>query len=80
ERSLLDYTKTLVMEGFLDGQFLQLQQLQDEHNPVDAHVLQFKGSSTSIYPENLKGLHCFLNFCEELNSEACLRCLAVCNK
>ncbi|GAV63369.1 Hpt domain-containing protein [Cephalotus follicularis] len=33
QRRLLDYTKTLLMEGFLDGQFLQLQQLQDESNP-----------------------------------------------
>ncbi|GAV63367.1 Hpt domain-containing protein/2OG-FeII_Oxy_3 domain-containing protein [Cephalotus follicularis] len=33
QRRLLDYTKTLFMEGFLDGQFLQLQQLQDESNP-----------------------------------------------
>ncbi|XP_022721985.1 histidine-containing phosphotransfer protein 1-like [Durio zibethinus] len=30
---LVDYTKSLFMEGFLDGQFLQLQQLQDESNP-----------------------------------------------
>ncbi|KAE8660110.1 Histidine-containing phosphotransfer protein 1 [Hibiscus syriacus] len=33
QRSLVDYTKTLFMEGFLDAQFLQLQQLQDESNP-----------------------------------------------
>ncbi|GMN46523.1 hypothetical protein TIFTF001_015719 [Ficus carica] len=34
QRQLVDYTKSLFMEkGFLDGQFLQLQQLQDESNP-----------------------------------------------
>ncbi|XP_061367951.1 histidine-containing phosphotransfer protein 1-like [Gastrolobium bilobum] len=33
QRQWLDYIKSLFMEGFLDGQFLQLQQLQDENNP-----------------------------------------------
>ncbi|XVF38600.1 hypothetical protein REPUB_Repub20aG0116300 [Reevesia pubescens] len=33
QRRLMDYTKSLFMEGFLDGQFVQLQQLQDESNP-----------------------------------------------
>ncbi|KAG5011183.1 hypothetical protein JHK87_019698 [Glycine soja] len=34
QRECLDYTKSLFLEkGFLDGQFLQLQQLQDENNP-----------------------------------------------
>ncbi|KAI9196817.1 hypothetical protein LWI28_027255 [Acer negundo] len=33
QRSLVDYTKSLFLEGVLDGQFLQLQQLQDETNP-----------------------------------------------
>ncbi|EXC05705.1 Histidine-containing phosphotransfer protein 1 [Morus notabilis] len=33
QRQWLDYTKSLFLEGFLDGQFLQLQQLQDESNP-----------------------------------------------
>ncbi|KAL5782418.1 hypothetical protein ACOSP7_007447 [Xanthoceras sorbifolium] len=33
QRSLVDYTKSLFMEEVLDGQFLQLQQLQDESNP-----------------------------------------------
>ncbi|XVE65698.1 hypothetical protein DITRI_Ditri08aG0020500 [Diplodiscus trichospermus] len=33
QRRLVDYTKSLFMEGFLDGQFSQLQQLQDESNP-----------------------------------------------
>ncbi|KAK4795776.1 hypothetical protein SAY86_028102 [Trapa natans] len=33
QRRLEDYTKSLFMEGLLDAQFLQLQQLQDESNP-----------------------------------------------
>ncbi|XVF28452.1 hypothetical protein REPUB_Repub15cG0030400 [Reevesia pubescens] len=110
QRRLLDYTKSLFMEGFLDGQFLQLQQLQDESNPdfvfevvslffddsekllnnltmaldqpnvdfkkVDAHVHQLKGSSSSIGAQRVKNVCIpFRNFCEEQNSEGCLRCL-----
>ncbi|XP_040869399.1 histidine-containing phosphotransfer protein 1 isoform X3 [Glycine max] len=33
ERQLVDYTASLFHEGFLDDQFNQLQQLQDESNP-----------------------------------------------
>ncbi|KAF3962556.1 hypothetical protein CMV_012945 [Castanea mollissima] len=33
QRRLIEYTKSLFMEGILDDQFLQLQQLQDESNP-----------------------------------------------
>ncbi|KAE8076901.1 hypothetical protein FH972_015522 [Carpinus fangiana] len=33
QRRLAEYTKSLFMEGILDAQFLQLQQLQDESNP-----------------------------------------------
>ncbi|XP_039037865.1 histidine-containing phosphotransfer protein 1-like [Hibiscus syriacus] len=33
QRRLVDFTKSLFMEGLLDSQFLQLQQLQDESNP-----------------------------------------------
>ncbi|XP_022760453.1 histidine-containing phosphotransfer protein 1-like [Durio zibethinus] len=110
QRRLMDYTKSLFMEGFLDGQFLQLQQLQDESNPdfvvevvslffddsekllndltmaldqpnvdfkkVDAHVHQLKGSSSSIGAQRVKNACiAFRNFCEEQNTEACLRCL-----
>ncbi|XWS08672.1 hypothetical protein CRYUN_Cryun40dG0021400 [Craigia yunnanensis] len=110
QRRLVDYTKSLFMEGFLDGQFLQLQQLQDESNPdfvfevvslffddsekllndltmalgqpnvdfkkVDAHVHQWKGSSSSIGAQRVKNACvAFRNFCEEQNIEGCLRCL-----
>ncbi|KAI4345515.1 hypothetical protein L6164_012630 [Bauhinia variegata] len=33
QRQWMDYTKSLFLEGYLDGQFLQLQQLQDDSNP-----------------------------------------------
>ncbi|KAL6989610.1 peroxiredoxin type-2 [Sarracenia purpurea var. burkii] len=33
QRRLADYTTSLYNEGFLDEQFTQLQQLQDESNP-----------------------------------------------
>ncbi|XP_019439973.1 PREDICTED: histidine-containing phosphotransfer protein 1-like isoform X2 [Lupinus angustifolius] len=33
QRQLFDYTNSLFHEGFLDEQFNQLQQLQDESNP-----------------------------------------------
>ncbi|KAF3604679.1 hypothetical protein F2Q69_00037606 [Brassica cretica] len=33
QKSLQDYTKSLFLDGVLDSQFLQLQQLQDESNP-----------------------------------------------
>lgn len=33
QRRLAEYTKSLFMEGVLDNQFSQLQQLQDESNP-----------------------------------------------
>ncbi|KAL8047776.1 hypothetical protein ABFX02_07G022400 [Erythranthe guttata] len=33
QRSFLEYTTSLFREGFLDGQFGQLQMLQDESNP-----------------------------------------------
>lgn len=110
QRRFLEYTASLFREGFLDGQFTQLQQLQDESNPdfvvevvslffedsekllndlakaldqknvdfkkVDAHVHQFKGSSSSIGAQRVKNACiAFRNFCEEQNSEACVRCL-----
>ncbi|KAM7279753.1 hypothetical protein ACFE04_006887 [Oxalis oulophora] len=110
QRRLLDYSKTLFMEGYLDAQFCQLQQLQDESNPdfvvevvslffedsekllndltmalaqpivdfkkVDAHVHQFKGSSSSIGANRVKNCCVpFRSFCEEKNADACLRCL-----
>ncbi|KAF5453946.1 hypothetical protein F2P56_023655 [Juglans regia] len=110
QKQLVDYTASLFQEGFLDEQFNQLQQLQDESNPdfvvevvslffedserllnelakaleqktidfrkVDAHVHQFKGSSSSIGAQRVqKVCIAFRNYCEEQNIEGCLKCL-----
>ncbi|KAG8636655.1 histidine-containing phosphotransfer protein 1 isoform X2 [Manihot esculenta] len=110
QRTWVEYMKSLFREGFLDGQFTQLQLLQDESNPdfvvevvslffedserllndltraldqqivdfkrVDAHVHQFKGSSSSIGAQRVRNACiAFRNFCEEQNSEMCLKCL-----
>ncbi|XP_042021164.1 histidine-containing phosphotransfer protein 1-like isoform X3 [Salvia splendens] len=110
QRSFIEYTSGLFREGFLDGQFSQLQMLQDETNPdfvfevvslffedsdrllhdlslaldqqnvdfkkIDAHVHQFKGSSSSIGAQRVKNTCiAFRSFCEEQNVEGCLGCL-----
>ncbi|KAL2244110.1 histidine-containing phosphotransfer protein 1 [Sesamum indicum] len=110
QRSFLEYSRLLFHEGFLDGQFSQLQLLQDESNPdfvlevvslffedserllndltialdqqnvdfkkLDAHVHQFKGSSSSIGAQRVKNVCiAFRNLCDEQNAEGCLRCL-----
>ncbi|KAA8548541.1 hypothetical protein F0562_000192 [Nyssa sinensis] len=70
QRRFVEYTASLFREGFLDDQFTQLQQLQDESNPdfvvevvdqksvdfkkVDANVHQLKGSSSSIGAQRVK--------------------------
>ncbi|XP_028067288.1 histidine-containing phosphotransfer protein 1-like [Camellia sinensis] len=95
---------------FLDEQFTQLQQLQDESNPefvvevvslffedserllneltkaldqqsvdfkkVDAHVHQFKGSSSSIGAQRVQNACIsFRNNCDQQNIEGCLESL-----
>ncbi|KAL7235011.1 hypothetical protein ACSBR1_018481 [Camellia fascicularis] len=97
-------------KGFLDEQFTQLQQLQDESNPefvvevvslffedserllneltralgqqsvdfkkVDAHVHQFKGSSSSIGAQRVQNACIsFRNYCDQQNIEGCLKSL-----
>ncbi|KAH9287694.1 hypothetical protein KI387_031811, partial [Taxus chinensis] len=96
--------------GFLDEQFTQLQQLQDETNPdfvtqvlalffqdsdklldnlgkalekepidykkIDAHVHQFKGSSSSVGAHRVKNACItFRAYCEENNQAGCVQCL-----
>ncbi|XP_042987519.1 histidine-containing phosphotransfer protein 1-like isoform X3 [Carya illinoinensis] len=116
QKQLVDFTDSLFQEGFLDEQFNQLQQLQDESNPdfvvevvslffedserllnelakaleqktidfrkVDAHVHQFKGSSSSIGAQRVqKVCIAFRNYCEEQNIEGLgIGVLNVCNK
>ncbi|KAL7205062.1 hypothetical protein ACSBR2_018059 [Camellia fascicularis] len=110
QRQLTDYTTSLYNEGFLDEQFTQLQQLQDESNPefvvevvslffedserllneltralgqqsvdfkkVDAHVHQFKGSSSSIGAQRVQNACIsFRNYCDQQNIEGCLKSL-----
>ncbi|KAH6788070.1 histidine-containing phosphotransmitter 1, partial [Perilla frutescens var. hirtella] len=88
QRSFIEYSSGLFREGFLDGQFSQLQMLQDESNPdfveqqnvdfkkIDAHVHQLKGSSSSIGAQRVKNTCiAFRSFCEEQKVEGCLRCL-----
>ncbi|KAH6776956.1 histidine-containing phosphotransmitter 1 [Perilla frutescens var. frutescens] len=88
QRSFIEYSSGLFREGFLDGQFSQLQMLQDESNPdfveqqnvdfkkIDAHVHQLKGSSSSIGAQRVKNTCiAFRSFCEEQRVEGCLRCL-----
>ncbi|KAI9084850.1 hypothetical protein K1719_033256 [Acacia pycnantha] len=46
QRQLVDYTASLFQEGYLDEQFIQLRQLQDESNPQFA-VDIYPASTTS---------------------------------
>ncbi|XVE89759.1 hypothetical protein DITRI_Ditri20bG0020700 [Diplodiscus trichospermus] len=110
QKQFIDYKASLYHEGFLDKQFTQLQELQDENNPdfvvevvslffedserllseltkaleqqnidfkkVDAHVHQWKGSSSSIGAQRVqKVCIAFRNYCEQQNVEGCLKCL-----
>ncbi|XVF42051.1 hypothetical protein PTKIN_Ptkin01aG0329100 [Pterospermum kingtungense] len=110
QKQFIDYKASLYNEGFLDEQFTQLQDLQDENNPdfvaevvslffedserllneltksleqqsvdfkrVDAHVHQWKGSSSSIGAQRVqKVCIAFRNYCEEQNVEGCLKSL-----
>ncbi|XP_010545664.1 PREDICTED: histidine-containing phosphotransfer protein 4 [Tarenaya hassleriana] len=100
--------KALFDKGYLDEQFMELEELQDDANPnfveevatlyfkdssrlinnieqnlerspldfnrLDAHMHQFKGSSTSIGASKVKA-ECttFREYCRAGNAEGCLR-------
>lgn len=110
QQRLIQLTNSLFQEGFLDEQFTQLQQLQDDSNPdfvtevvvlffedsekllhnlanaldkevidykkIDAHVHQFKGSSSSVGAQRVKNLCiAFRAFCNDNNRAGCIQCL-----
>ncbi|XP_028780835.1 histidine-containing phosphotransfer protein 1-like [Neltuma alba] len=58
QRQLVDYTASLFQEGYLDEQFIQLQQLQDESNPqfVVEVVSLFFEEAERLLDELAKGL------------------------
>ncbi|KAK4282837.1 hypothetical protein QN277_014165 [Acacia crassicarpa] len=58
QRQLVDYTASLFQEGYLDEQFIQLRQLQDESNPQFAVevVSLFFEEAERLLDELAKGL------------------------
>ncbi|KAA8543187.1 hypothetical protein F0562_021318 [Nyssa sinensis] len=63
-------------EKLLNNLATALQQQCVDYKQVDAHVHQFKGSSSSIGAQRVKNVCvAFRNYCEEKNLEGCLRCL-----
>ncbi|XP_019197548.1 PREDICTED: histidine-containing phosphotransfer protein 1-like [Ipomoea nil] len=53
-----------------------LQQPVVDYTQVDAHVHQFKGSSSSIGAQRVKNVCVsFRNFCNEKNLDGCVQCL-----
>lgn len=63
-------------EKLLSNLNTALQQQIVDYKQVDAHVHQFKGSSSSIGAQRVKNVCVvFRNCCEEKNLEGCKRCL-----
>ncbi|MED6119749.1 peroxiredoxin type-2 [Stylosanthes scabra] len=55
---------------------IALDQKSVDFKKIDAHVHQLKGSSSSIGAQRVKNCCiAFRNFCEEQNTDACLKCL-----
>ncbi|RYR11808.1 hypothetical protein Ahy_B04g069316 isoform C [Arachis hypogaea] len=69
QRQWLDYTRSLFIEGFLDNQFLQLQQLQDENNP------EFVVEVVSLFFDDSERLLKDLNFALSVSPELKTECL-----
>eukprot|EP00268_Persea_americana_P056361 TRINITY_DN6640_c1_g1_i1.p1 TRINITY_DN6640_c1_g1~~TRINITY_DN6640_c1_g1_i1.p1 ORF type:complete len:129 (+),score=43.44 TRINITY_DN6640_c1_g1_i1:341-727(+) len=84
---LIDLTSSLYSEGFLDEQFTQLQQLQDESNPdfvFEVASLFFDDSEKLLNNLGMafvgaqrvrNACIAFRNLCEEKDREGCLACL-----
>ncbi|BBG93247.1 histidine-containing phosphotransmitter 1 [Prunus dulcis] len=63
-------------EKLLNDLTRALEQPSVDFKRVDAHVHQFKGSSSSIGAQRVKNACiAFRNFCEEQNTEGCVRCV-----
>ncbi|KAL8490718.1 hypothetical protein ACS0TY_022642 [Phlomoides rotata] len=87
QRSFLEYTSALFREGFLDSQFNQLQQLQDESNPdfvLEVVSLFFEDSQRLLNDLTLAFIGAqrvknsciaFRSSCEDQNGQECMRCL-----
>ncbi|XP_041020808.1 histidine-containing phosphotransfer protein 1-like isoform X4 [Juglans microcarpa x Juglans regia] len=61
---------------FFNPNLLFREQKTIDFRKVDAHVHQFKGSSSSIGAHRVqKVCIAFRNYCEEQNVEGCLKCL-----
>ncbi|KAE9605039.1 putative signal transduction histidine kinase, phosphotransfer (Hpt) domain-containing protein [Lupinus albus] len=60
QRQHVDYTASLIMRGFLDEQFNQLQQLQDESNPdfmVEVLTLFFEDADRLLNEMTIASSH-----------------------
>ncbi|PSR86276.1 Histidine-containing phosphotransfer protein [Actinidia chinensis var. chinensis] len=63
-------------ENLLNNLANALQQQIVDYKQVDAHVHQFKGSSSSIGAQRVKNVcAAFRNLCEGKNLDGCIRCL-----
>ncbi|KAM0062716.1 putative signal transduction histidine kinase, phosphotransfer (Hpt) domain, HPT domain superfamily [Helianthus debilis subsp. tardiflorus] len=63
-------------EKLLNSLATALQQESIDYKQVDAHVHQFKGSSSSIGAQRVKNVCVvFRNYCDEKNLDGCLVCL-----
>ncbi|XP_047312689.1 histidine-containing phosphotransfer protein 5-like [Impatiens glandulifera] len=63
-------------EKLLSNMAIALEQPMVDYKQIDAHVHQFKGSSSSIGAKRVKNVCvAFRNVCEEKNIEGCVNCL-----
>ncbi|KAL8121681.1 histidine-containing phosphotransfer protein 1-like [Apium graveolens] len=63
-------------EKLLNDLTIAIGQQTVDFKKVDAYVHQFKGSSSSIGAQRVRNACiAFRSFCEEQNTEACMRCL-----